>query len=670
MNEVVYLTVAEVANLKGCSQQYVKRIIGEGKLLAESIIIQGRGNASKQYRIPLTALGAKLQIKYKRRQKKLTEAACGDERMDLDKLSKIDELPEIPVDFEAITALEREQIVFWKGLLEEWRSFRSNSPLPNAEADNAFVSLTKIRLADTHPHISLSVRALYRKWKALHNDGEGSLIDKRGKHGKHAKKLTDEMLDIFEYYYLDNSQKKASLCVFLTELELERRYGTAPDMPSFSTFERAARNIPIPHLKYFREGQKAFIEDCAPYIRRMYDDLEPNDIWVADGHTFDIMVLGKDNKPFRPHLSAFMDVRTRKMMGWVITDKLSGDSTIYALKRGAEAYGLPKIVYGDNGREYLFHDFAADKGFRKKAKRDEGDFMQPTILAALSIEYRASLPRNARAKAVERAFLTIKETFSKLFPGYTGGSIAEKPDSLKKQMAQPENLIGIDEFIGQVDTYIKGFYNKQPHNGEGMWGRSPDEAFSELMDEMRVVPNDKLHLMFMRYSKGTVKVGKNGVSLKVYGEKLQYSNPYLWEHYFGRDVYVRYSPDDLSSVRVYNTDNQFICEAVLDEKVSYHADKDTVQAKAREKNAQVKTVRNYKKIKDVEAQDALTAVLTKAAGDIVIKKEVINPSLYRMEGLHEASERKTLQKAVGAEIMEQAAKIKIDWGVLTGRVKK
>jgi hypothetical protein len=382
------------------------------------------------------------------------------------------------------------------------------------------------------------------------------------------------------------------------------------------------------------------------------------------------MVLGKDGKPFRPNLSAFMDVRSRKLMGWAVGEKLCGDLTIYALKRGVEVYGLPKAIQGDNGREYLFHDFAAEKGFRKKAKRDEAKFRPPTILESLGIEYRATLPKNARAKAIERAFKTICETFAKLFPSYTGGSVAAKPDKLKGTLQQLEKLVGIDEFIRHVDTYITGFYNKQHHHGEGMWGDSPDEAFSKHFGEMRVVPKDKLHLMFMRYSKGTIKVGKNGVSLKIYGERLYYSNHYLWENYFGRDVYVRYSPDDLASVRVYDTDNKFICEAALEGKVSYNADKETIQEKSREKKAMVKAVKNYKKAKNTQAQDELTAILTHAAANAGLR-ENFKPEIYRIIGMDgHSGTSEPLQKAVGAEDMGKAPNITVDWGRLTGRTRK
>lgn len=40
--------------------------------------------------------------------------------------------------------------------------------------------------------------------------------------------------------------------------------------------------------------------------------------------------------------------------------------------------------------------------------------------------------RNARAKIIERAFLDVKNEFSKMFEGYTGGTIMERPERLKK----------------------------------------------------------------------------------------------------------------------------------------------------------------------------------------------------------------------------------------------
>ena len=639
------LTVFEVAELKGCSQQYIRSICGNGKLNAETVEVKGRGHATQEYRIPLTALDLKLQLKYKRQQKQSLSLVP----YNADYNPALSPEP-AALNYESITAEERDQITFWKNILNEWDTFRATSPLPKGEADAQFELFINAKLSSTHPHINISIKTLHRKRKALYTQGEAALIDKRGKHNGHTKKLTQEMQDIFEYYYLHKSKKSVSLCKFLTEKELQRLHqGDAPELPSENTFRRATKSIPMPYIMYFREGEKAYISKCAPYIKRMYEDLDPNDIWVADGHTFDIMIKGKDGKPFRPYLSAFMDVRTRKLVGWVVTDKLSGDVTIYALKRGIEKYGAPKSILVDNGREYLFTDFSGDAGFRKKAKKKEGEFKPPTILESLGIDIRVAIPKNARAKAIERAFETVKETFSKLFDTYTGGNVLEKPDDLENKLKQSEKLMPIDEFVSHVDTYITGYYNKQPHSGEGMWGMSPDEAYAELFNEKRVVSKDKLNLMFMRYSNGTMKVGKNGVTLKIYGETLQYSNKELWRDHFGEKVYVRYDPYDLTSVRVYDTDNRFICEAALEAKLSYNATKEDIQAKTSEKKAQEKLVKQYKKLKDTQAQDALDAMINEAADNLEIP-ENINAKILRAIQTGEPPAI-SLPKAAGAEML-------------------
>ena len=58
---------------------------------------------------------------------------------------------------------------------------------------------------------------------------------------------------------------------------------------------------------------------------------------MADNHTFDVMVE-RDGAPVRVYLTAFMDVRSRKAVGWCITDSPSSDATIYALKKGCGEY--------------------------------------------------------------------------------------------------------------------------------------------------------------------------------------------------------------------------------------------------------------------------------------------------------------------------------------------
>jgi len=131
-----YLTVKDVAELKGCTQRAVRLLIESNSLQAKTVEVQGigPGRGGIQYRIPLSALDKKLQLKYKRRHRETTQAS----------LSPIVTTP-VPVEYEHLTEHERREIAFWKSILDEWDSFRNNAVHnggSKGEADMEFINTT------------------------------------------------------------------------------------------------------------------------------------------------------------------------------------------------------------------------------------------------------------------------------------------------------------------------------------------------------------------------------------------------------------------------------------------------------------------------------------------------------------------------------------------------
>lgn len=53
---------------------------------------------------------------------------------------------------------------------------------------------------------------------------------------------------------------------------------------------------------------------------RMYDNLESNDCWIADNHTFDIQSYDKNGNIHRPFLTAFLNAKSCVMTSWNITE--------------------------------------------------------------------------------------------------------------------------------------------------------------------------------------------------------------------------------------------------------------------------------------------------------------------------------------------------------------
>lgn len=641
-----YLTVKEYAELRGCTERYVRKLIDEGKVAAEESW-GNRGNKGLNYQIPLASVEVKLQAKYRRIQSRKENAGIPRE-------AKPVQLPAL----EELTAGEREEIAFWKSVLEEWEDYRPPGK-GRKEATAEFVSYMEIR----YPGIKFSERILYRKRQALMESGPAALVDRRGKHDSHRRAVPKEVFDIFEYFYLDQSRKSIQLCITLVELEIRQH----PDkydqnllpLASHASFAREVeRSIPVPVLKYFRLGEKAFRDQCANYIKRTYDDLYSNDIWVCDNHTFDVFVNnGEQEKPARVYITGFLDVRSRKMVGWYVTDAPSSDATLQALRRGIEAYGIPKRIYSDNGREFLAHDIGG-RGFRKSTKSDEHEPL--TILQHLQIEFRTAMVKNARAKIIERAFLDIKEGFSKLFEGYTGGTIAERPERLKITGKKAENFIIVDEFRQYTDLFIQGWFNKQPHGGTGMNGRTRDEVYAACLYEQRVATPDELNLMMLRTSR--MQTVNRGVKIKIYDTDIRFYSDELIMYHDHEKVYVRYNPDNLEEVRVYDGQDRFLCTAKQQKALSYFASKDEVAEAMKESRTLGRAVRAYKKQKGIEADNALELILREAEANMAAGEQLDPKIITPIRAIDDDND--TLAHAVGSS-MEP-----IDWTKALERMER
>lgn len=648
-----YLTVSEYADLRDCSVRYIRKLILEGSLKAEEVLGIG-GVSGKSYQIPLAAIEPKYIRKWKHQQEQRED----ENDPAVTRLTEIDRRT-----LEQLTSSERLEIAAWKDILNEWQQYRnSEAKKAKAQADEEFLNYISVE----YPNMKFSQRILYRKKEAQEKEGDIGLLDKRGKHGNHKKTLPDPVFDVFEYFYLDESRKTVTRCMELTELEIKKNREDLQcllPLPSLSTFVRAVeKRIPVPAMKYYRFGEKAFRDECGPYIRRKYGDLGSNDIWVCDNHTFDVLINdGKAEKPVRVYLTAFLDVRSRKMMGWYVTDNPCSDATLMALRKGIERYGLPKLIYSDNGREFLTHDIGG-RGFRKS--RETQGHEPPTILQLMGIEFRTASVGNAKAKIIEREFREVKEQFSRLFDGYTGGTTAERPERLKKTGKQASNFTGLEEFRGFVDSYILGIFNKRASGGAGMEGKSPDEIYAKYLFEQRVATSDQLNLLMLRNSRMT-KVQRNGVKLVLYGEEYWFrSDDLSWNH-IGENVYFRYNPDDLHEVRVYNEKDQFIGTAQQEAALSYFTtSKEEARERIRETRKLEKQVKAYKKLKGIQAEDELSLMMDKAAAqmkdDVKIDPKVIRP----IRSTEESAEEGIYSKVAGGNDQP------IDWSAALERLRK
>ena len=543
------LSTQEVARLYGKHESTIRRWAKSGKIQAASFLNEFN---SPEYLFPLDVLDTSIQEKYFAQLKASIPAPSAD-ILPKRKASR-------PLDH--YTAEEQREIAWWMKTVDDWQRYRSKYPGSKAEADDRFIALC----AKTDPEHEFSIDTLYRRWKSIKQNDLDGLIDKRGKWKKGKSDIQPEVWDAFLYFYLQEAQHPMMKCYEYMKLLLREDHpDLVADLPSYTTFTRRVKSdIPEAVEVLGREGQKAFRDRCAPYIRRTYESMASNEWWIADNHTFDVITQGDNGQRHRLHLTAFFDARSGIFTGCYVTLNPSSQATLIALRKGILKYGIPENIYVDNGSEFLTFDIGG-RGHRKRKPKDGQErFEPPPVFERLGIKMTNALVRNAKAKIIERRFRDVKDHLSRLFDTYTGGNVLEKPERLKGVLKNGE--IPLDStFTEAVEELLDWYFNQQPYGGEVIAdrGKPRQQVYNENLYTKRVAGAEDLSLMLMRSARPQ-KVTRRGVHLDIAGQRLDYWNDDMLINLLGKQVYFRYDPDDLSEVRVYDLEDRYIMTVPVD----------------------------------------------------------------------------------------------------------
>lgn len=637
------LTVVEYADIRNCTVRNIRKLISSGKIKA----IETLNNKNKKmFLIPFDQLEEQEKIKvYEKRGIIQTEQTIED-----------------TFQLEEMTAEEREECAFWERTLKEWQLMRNNPAVKSkVKADELFV--TKMKLE--HPDLNISSDILYRKYKCLKEGNLKGLIDKRGKAKKGFTKIDEWIWQVFLSFYLDQAKHPMRKCYQYTLMYAqEEKPELVDEIPAYCTFTRHVKQDIADTIKVLgRDGEKAFDDRCAPYIKRTYETMESNDYWIGDNHTIDVIV-GDGKTTFRLYLTGFLDARSGVMTCVYITDTPSSQASIYSLRRGIKKYGIPKNVYLDNGREFLTFDFG---GLGHRTKKNDDRYNPPPILERLGINMTNALVRNAKAKIIERRFLDFKNSISRLFATYTGGNVVEKPEILKVELKNG-NIPDKQEFIKDIEELIEYYLNYEPYNGsvEADIGKRKIDVYQENLHTRISATEEQLNLMMLRSTRPQ-KVTRRGVHLKIGDAKLDYFNNELIMQLLNKQVYLRYDPDDLSSVRIYDLDDRFIMEVEADNTavLEYGASKEDIKkamAKTREVKKATKKALKDSILANIDRNTALELVLKTAElnkesdiastniSDIVVKTSEEKALLYKMPEINlEKMNENTLKRKGGNE---------------------
>lgn len=598
-----YLTIKEAAELKGCGVRCLQKLVSTQSIEAKQVL---NDKNRPQYLIPLSALEPQLQLKYQKAHSLVLPEQQNEEKP----VRSIEELNEA----------QRGQVSMWIQIVNDWQSFRNQYNGSKAEADKAYVALA----AERYPDFKITYGILQRKYNAIRKNNKAALADERGYTRKGSSCIPAAVWDAFLYYYLDERQFPIQKCYEYAKLwTREEQPHLLEQIPSYSTFCRHIENDVTESLKTLgRYGEKAFKDRYAPYIKRLYDNMESNEWWIADNHTFDVITTdGKTTH--RLYLTAFMDARSGILTGIYVTNNPSSQATLIALRKGIMEYGIPENIYVDNGREFLTFDVGG-LGHRQK-KSTENDFSPPPIFERLGIKMTNAIVRNAKAKIIERRFLDLKNTISRLFETFTGGNILERPESLKTILKSGKIPNDID-FTQQIEMIVKYHFNRDTYNGAVVKdkGKAKQQVYEDNLLHKRIAEESELNLMLMRSSKAQT-VGRRGVHLTISGQRIDYFSKELLDMQ-GEKVYYRYDPDDLSKIRIYSLEDRYLMTVQADNTAicEYGASKEEV-------SAAMHKVKEYEKVvkKSLKAQKAL--VLGKhTALDLVLREVERNKEISIM----------------------------------------
>ncbi|MGL4388288.1 MAG: transposase domain-containing protein [Brevinema sp.] len=480
---------------------------------------------------------------------------------------------------------------------------------------------------------SLKKRSYYMWESALSKGGIIALAPEYGKR-KGITKLPPQFHDIVLKAYLSQNQRSARSIHghIIHQAALEELGEDAWDLKALAYKKRELSNVLTEFvinnfiknqtstgLRSAARGQRSEQDRILGHIARDRSLLVSNQIWVSDGHDANTFVIGESGKPVRPVIVAWMDEKSRMIMGWSIDTTENTDLIIDSLANAVENYGIPQEVYIDNGKAYINKRTTSDEEEKFIVEK------RFTTYQMLDCTVRRARPYNGREKSIERFWGRLDNDFSKYLRGYTGKDILSKPKKTELDIKHGR-LITIDEYKEFLEQWLNK-YNSYPHTGEGMNGRSPYEVYQENLDATLIRHADPELLAQMRlvYMNDLRSITAGG---KIRARNITYIAPELIAH-IGDKVKVGLDPHNLDRAYIF-LNEKLLCIAENEIRADYDPNSPKTQKAFRQQSKTKGAIKKlHKKIVDVQKKDSaiLLAEKTKAleSKTPLIAKEIEEP---------------------------------------------
>jgi transposase InsO family protein len=420
-----------------------------------------------------------------------------------------------------------------------------------------------------------------KRYHTLGPDGQilgvEGLIDKRSNdqasreaEGQATGTRSQEAIEYFYGLYRTEQALPVRTCHEMTLGEAKRQGWAWPETYSATTkWLRDNDDLSLSYLA--REGHNKWARRYLPHNEYNEESIQPGFRGVCDHTQMDLWVCdAPGGKPYRPWLTAILDRRSRRVMGWHLGKTPHQDAILAALRMTFRECCVPVQLHIDNGKDFTSKVITGltkseirilrqehGRDWKQIVRRDRelvgmDEACWGGIAHELGIELIYAIPYSPWSKGVvERWFGTMHGQFARTFETYCGNRPDRRPEHLNKLLTDGVGIPTLDELRGQLADYLVEYHHRS-HTGAGMNGRSPLEVW-QTAERLRRADDDALSLLMK--IRGAYKVGANGVRLQIGGASMTYgAGVPMLRRYVGRKVLVAVDPDDVSRVWAYSQD--------------------------------------------------------------------------------------------------------------------
>lgn len=425
--------------------------------------------------------------------------------------------------------------------------------------------------------LSVSPRTLWR-WHGLYRSPADlvRLIDQRG--GNQRGAADPAAWDYFRGVYLDPRQPTIKTAWRCTRDQARAEGWT---WCSYAACRRQLDQRISPQQQAAVRDPKLFRSRYEPSIDQDPEAYATGEVWIGDHCQLDMVCriqTATGPRDLRPWLTAWMDWRSRRVVGWCLSDAPNASTILAALRAAISDQTergftqLPAAVWIDNGKDYDCYTFHGQTKAQRKRRvtLTIDETRSAGLFNLLGVEAHFSIPHNPNGKSrLERWFGVLHDQFDRTFETYTGATTDAKPEDLARLLREGRHTQSFDHVRQRIGRFVAGKNMEREHARADMAGQSADDLMAAAPLRRQLADPAALELLLAQWHE-PVRVGKHGVAISILGQRVSYGRFDAALGAFKRPagcndprwlVHVCYDPNDDRRVRVFDYQFKFVTEA-------------------------------------------------------------------------------------------------------------